>query len=303
MNNINNKTLLFPRLHVLCVSWLALLLMTAGNAQTLPEQLLPLLENPVNPLLEISSSEGDIYVELFPDAAPLNVRRILELANGQLMPQGNERRYYDGLTFHRVVPGTFLQTGAAERAGRERPPAIADEINARGLGLEQQPLLDSLGRPHPWMNIADTADFQNRVLVPFYRSLDIRSTEQAIAQQERITARLGTMNIMQVHELAGYRYNASLPSRRPLAGSLLMANTGPGTNDAGLIITLIDTPWLMATHTVIGRVVSGLSLANSISRQPEGSVSIYHIRTVDTSTVNLPLQTITEGATNESIQP
>jgi cyclophilin family peptidyl-prolyl cis-trans isomerase len=82
-----------------------------------------------------------------------------------------------------------------------------------------------------------------------------------------------------------------------------MANTGPGTNDAGLIITLIDTPWLMATHTVIGRVVSGLSLANSISRQPEGSVRIYHIRTVDTSTVNLPLQTITEGATNESIQP
>jgi peptidyl-prolyl cis-trans isomerase A (cyclophilin A) len=304
MNNINNKTTpLFPRIHVLCVSLVALLLMTSGNAQTLPEQLLPLLENPVNPLLEISSSEGDIYVELFPDAAPLNVRRILDLANGLLMPQSNDRRYYDGLIFHRVVPGMFLQTGAAERAGRERPPAIADEINARGLGLEQQPLLDSLGFPHPWMNISDTADFQHRVLVPLYRSLNIRSTEQANAEQERITARLGTMNIMQVHELAGYRYNSSLPSRRPLAGSLLMENVGPRTNDAGLVITLIDTPWLMATHTVIGRVIFGISLANSISRQPEGSVRIYHIRTVDTSTVALPLQTITEGATDESIQP
>lgn len=285
-----------------------MLVMSAGYAQTTPEQLLPLLENPGNPLLEISSSEGDIYIELFPNAAPLSVRRVLELANGQLMPQDNERRYYDGLTFHRVVAGTFLQTGAAERAGRERPPAIPDEINARGLGLEQLPLLDNAGHPHPWMNITDTADFQNTVLIPLYRNMNIRSPEQASAQQERITDRLRNLNLMQAYELAGYRYNASLPSRRPLAGSILMANKGPGSNDAELVISLVDTPWLTPTHTVIGRVMSDISLANSISRQPEGSVRIYHIRAVDTSVLTPSpqtpsLQTITEGTINESVQP
>lgn len=304
INTIIKITAALTHRLVIAVSLVGIsLFITTGYAQTLPEELLPLLENRANPLIEISSSEGDIYVELFPNAAPLSVRRVLELANGQLMVQENDRRYYDGLIFHRVVAGSFLQTGAAERAGRERPSAIADEINARGLGLEQQPLLDSGGRPHPWMNITDTEDFQTRVLVPLYRNMNIRNSEQARAQQDRITDRLRTMNVMQAYELNGYRYNASLPSRRPLAGSVMMANKGPGSNDAELVISLADTPWLTATHTVIGRVVSGLGLANSISRQPEGSVRVYHIRAVDTSTVILPPQTLTEGTINEPVQP
>ena len=305
MINFKNKmSAVFVRLKGFAVLTAGtMLFMTTGYAQTTSAQLLPLLENPGNPLLEISSSEGDMYVELFPNAAPLSVRRVLELANGQLLSQNNGRRYYDGLTFHRVVAGTFLQTGAAERAGRQRPPAIADEINARGLGLEQLPLLDNTGHPHPWMNITDTADFQNTVLIPLYRNMNIRSPEQASAQQERITDRLRNLNLMQAYELAGYRYNASLPSRRPLAGSILMANKGPGSNDAELVISLIDTPWLTPTHTVIGRVIAGLSLANSISRQPEGSVRIYHIRAVDTSILTPSLQTITEGTLDESVQP
>ena len=288
---------------LLVLALCSMLGMSTSYAQTLSEQLLPLMENPGNPLIEISSSEGDLFIELFPNAAPQSVRRVLELANGTLMPNANGGNYYDGLTFHRVIPGTFLQTGAAERAGRERPPALADEINARGLGLEQQTVLTAAGRTHEWMNIADTADFQQRILVPLYRSMNIRSREQADAQQERITDRLRSINVMQAHELLGYRYNASLPSRRPVAGSVLMANKGPGTNDAELLISLIDSPWLTATHTVIGRVVAGASLANSISRQPEGSVRVYHIRPVEilmADSVQLPTA---EGIINESIQP
>ncbi|MDO9478375.1 MAG: peptidylprolyl isomerase [Pseudohongiella sp.] len=291
------------QVHLLAIALLSVLLVSTSVAQTLSEQLLPLLENPGNPLLEISSSEGDLYLELFPNAAPQSVRRVLDLATGTLMPNGNGGNYYDGLTFHRVVPGSFLQTGAAERAGRERPRTMADEINARGLGLEQQKLLDNTGRPHAWMNIADTADFQDRVLVPLYRNMNIRSREQADTQQDRITDRLRNMNIMQAHELLGYRYNAALPSRRPVAGSVLMANKGPGTNDAELLISLIDTPWLTATHTVIGRIVAGGSLANSISRQPESSVRIYHIRPVEILLTDVVQQPVPEGVINESNQP
>jgi cyclophilin family peptidyl-prolyl cis-trans isomerase len=265
-----------------------------GVAATDPQQttallqtLVPMMENPRNPLLEISSSEGEIYLEMFPDAAPVNVRRVLELVNGQLMPSPTGA-YYNGLTFHRAVPGHFLQTGAAERADRMRPTPVADEINARGLGLEQQKLLDVAGKPHAMMNIADLPDFQNRVLTPLYRSMNINGPDQLLAQQERVIQRLRDLNLMQIHELAGYRYNSNLPSRRPLTGSVMMANHGPGTNDGELLLSLLDAPWLTATHTVIGRVISGLTLAASISRQPEASVRIYHILQLDTSSVVIP---------------
>lgn len=275
------------------------------NALSLTQALVPMMENPRNPLLEISSSEGDIYLELFPDAAPLSVRRVLELADGRLMPSPTGA-YYNGLTFHRAVPGHFLQTGAAERADRSRPTPIADEINARGLGLEQQKLLDAAGKPHPWMNIADQADFQKRLLAPLYRNMNINGADQLSAQQDRVIQRLRDMNLLQAHELAGYRYNGGLPSRRPLSGSVMMANHGPGTNDGELLLSLVDAPWLTATHTVIGRVVSGLTLAGSISRQPETSVRIYHIRQLDTSAVAIPVpasSSILENNNNVPSQP
>lgn len=248
---------------------------TPAPEAAIAAQLVPLMENARNPLLELSTSEGDLYLELFPDAAPASVRRVLELAG---------QRYYDGLVFHRVVPATFLQTGAVERAGRLRAPAMADEINARGLGLEQQALLDSTGTPHPWMNIRDLNDFQQRVLLPLYRNMNISSSDQLAARQEQVLQRLRQLNLLQLHEMSGYRYNNSLPSRRPLTGSVMLASYGPGTNDGELLLSLQDTPWLMGTHTVIGRIVSSLSLANSISRQPESSVRVYHLRQLDTST-------------------
>lgn len=271
----------------------------------LTQTLMPLMENPGNPLLELSSSEGDVYLELFADAAPASVRRVLELVSGELMPSAFGA-YYNGLTFHRSVAGHFLQTGAAERANRLRPQAIADEINARGLGLEQQKLLDVSGKPHPWLNIEDQHDFQNRVLAPLYRNMNITDEVQLQNQQERVMQRLRDMNLMQLHELAGYRYNGNLPSRRPLAGSVMMANHGPGTNDGELLFSLVDAPWLTATHTVIGRVISGQTLMASISRQPEASVRVYHLRRLETASVDLPVSAsslLPENNNNVPIQP
>jgi cyclophilin family peptidyl-prolyl cis-trans isomerase len=55
------------------------------------------------PWLEIRVTDfGRILVELFPDVAPLNVRNVETLA-----AQG----FYDGLTFHRIVPGFVIQGG------------------------------------------------------------------------------------------------------------------------------------------------------------------------------------------------
>jgi cyclophilin family peptidyl-prolyl cis-trans isomerase len=50
----------------------------------------------------ISTTAGDIEVELYGQDAPKTVKNFVELA---------KRKYYDGLAFHRVVPGFVIQGG------------------------------------------------------------------------------------------------------------------------------------------------------------------------------------------------
>lgn len=58
-------------------------------------------EDPENTLL-LELKTGQVVIELLPDVAPAHVKRIKELAR-----QG----FYDGLKFHRVIPGFMAQTG------------------------------------------------------------------------------------------------------------------------------------------------------------------------------------------------
>lgn len=251
-----------------------------------------MMDNPRNPLLEIVTPEGDLYLELFQEAAPRNTALIVELAQ--------QSAYDDAFGFTATGADLYIELSdlsnnplannplAIERPqAAERPIAAAasvpDEINGRGLGLEQQPLLDAAGRPHPWLNVADDSDFQRKVLVPLYRSMGISDRAQLESQQDAVMRRLQQMNLMQVYETMGYRYNAQLASRRPVSHSVLMSNYGPGTNNGGLVITLADTPWLTGTHTVVGRLVSGQAIARLISRQPPDSIRIQQLRYVDES--------------------
>jgi peptidylprolyl isomerase len=48
------------------------------------------------------STGGDVVIKLRPDLAPGHVERITELAN---------RGFYDGVVFHRVIPGFMAQGG------------------------------------------------------------------------------------------------------------------------------------------------------------------------------------------------
>ncbi|MDF1730527.1 MAG: peptidylprolyl isomerase [Minwuia sp.] len=52
--------------------------------------------------LYIELEHGRVVVELMPDVAPTHVARIKELAR---------EGYYDGIIFHRVIPGFMAQTG------------------------------------------------------------------------------------------------------------------------------------------------------------------------------------------------
>lgn len=266
-----------------------------GNtASPLPASAAPgseaLMENPRNPLVVMQTSLGDIQLELFPDAAPQNVEFFLDLTSGQLPASTPDtdtptvQPYYDGLTFHRVLRDTLIQAGDPARAGRQRAAQnVIDEINARGLGLEQQRLLDANGKPHPWLNIGNQEDFRHRVLVPLYQDMGITNEQILQTRQERVLQRLQSMNLLQFHEMLGYRYDGSLPSRRPARGSVVMVNRGPGTNDGEFFIALTDMPWLIGTSTVIGRVVTGMQTAERISQNPAASTRIYQVTQINGS--------------------
>ena len=60
----------------------------------------------------VKTSKGDIKLRLFADKAPLTVANFVNLA---------KRGYYDGLTFHRVIPDFMIQGGCPHGTGTGGP--------------------------------------------------------------------------------------------------------------------------------------------------------------------------------------
>jgi peptidyl-prolyl cis-trans isomerase B (cyclophilin B) len=60
----------------------------------------------------VRTNKGDIKLRLFADKAPVTVANFVNLAN---------RGYYDGLTFHRVIPDFMIQGGCPMGTGTGGP--------------------------------------------------------------------------------------------------------------------------------------------------------------------------------------
>jgi peptidyl-prolyl cis-trans isomerase A (cyclophilin A) len=52
-----------------------------------------------------------------------------------------------------------------------------------------------------------------------------------------------------------------------------MANSGPNTNGSQFFINVADTPHLTGKHTVFGKVVRGMEVADVISKAPTSAGS------------------------------
>ncbi|MEX2025736.1 MAG: peptidylprolyl isomerase, partial [Pirellulaceae bacterium] len=73
------------------------------------------------PRVKLETSKGTIVLELFENEAPQTVGNFIHLV---------ETKYYDGLKFHRVIPGFMAQGGDPEGTGGGGPGyTIPDEIN------------------------------------------------------------------------------------------------------------------------------------------------------------------------------
>ncbi|MCK6495060.1 peptidylprolyl isomerase [bacterium] len=62
--------------------------------------------------VNIKTNQGAIQITLFPDKAPMTVANFLNLA---------QRKYYDGIVFHRVIPNFMIQGGDPTGTGRGGP--------------------------------------------------------------------------------------------------------------------------------------------------------------------------------------
>jgi peptidyl-prolyl cis-trans isomerase B (cyclophilin B) len=73
--------------------------------------------------VKISTDKGDMIAELFDDATPITVNNFVSLI---------KKQFYDGLNFHRVLPGFVIQGGCPVGNGTGGPGyTIQCEVNAK----------------------------------------------------------------------------------------------------------------------------------------------------------------------------
>ncbi|PSL43633.1 peptidyl-prolyl cis-trans isomerase B (cyclophilin B) [Salsuginibacillus halophilus] len=57
----------------------------------------------------VLADDREIHIDFYPEAAPITVQNFEQLA---------QKGFYDGLTFHRVIPGFVAQGGCPDGTGR-----------------------------------------------------------------------------------------------------------------------------------------------------------------------------------------
>lgn len=191
--------------------------------------------DPVREMVRVTlkTNKGDIGLVLDGTRAPLTVGNFIFLA---------KQDFYDGTTFHRVIPDFMVQGGdpiskdqsKREQHGQGGPNyKFPDEINAVSYGLDKRMLVDAV--------------------VP--------------EQMEQLTEEAKKLTVQQYYELLGYHYTTkveSLPMRR---GVVAMANSGPNTNGSQFFIITAETvPQLEGKHTPFGVVERGLDVVDKISQ-------------------------------------
>jgi len=196
----------------------------------------PMPEEPKYPHAIVTTERGDITIRLLPEPAPKTVENFVALA---------KEGYFDGITWHRVVPEYVIQTGDPSGTGEggktfDGEP-LFNEINAEAIGIDTTLVrdferLDFLRTYYRQYYNADADQFLDRTLQEFYESM-------------------------------GFAYTPGLETRKALKGAVGMAHAGPGTaTSQWFIITHTAQPHLDGTFTFFGEVTDGLDVARKIEQ-------------------------------------
>jgi len=120
------------------IAWTAILMtvLAAGAARA----------EGTHPMIRMSTSLGDITIELYDDKAPLTVKNFLGYVTD---------KFYDGTVFHRVIPDFMIQGGGFDAHMRQKAtkPPIPNEA---GNGLRNDAGTIAMART----NVVDSATAQ-----------------------------------------------------------------------------------------------------------------------------------------------
>jgi cyclophilin family peptidyl-prolyl cis-trans isomerase len=103
-------------------------------------------EETKNPVVTMSTNMGDIRIELNADKAPISTKNFLDYVNDG---------HYDGLIFHRVIPGFMIQGGGFDSGMSQKKTKSAIK-NEAGNGLKN--VIGSIAMART--NVVDSATSQ-----------------------------------------------------------------------------------------------------------------------------------------------
>ncbi len=135
---------------------------------------------PVNYIVTFATDAGDIEVEMWPDVAPNHCRSFIALA---------QAGFYDGLIFHRVIPGFMIQGGCPLGSGTGGPgycvkQEFNDKSHVRGvLSMARAQPVDSAGSQ--FFLCVDKATFLDKNYTAFGKVLKGMEAADKIVSADR----------------------------------------------------------------------------------------------------------------------
>jgi len=116
-------------------------------------------DNPIvkrNPIVQVKTTKGEFYIELFPDIAPSTVENFLMYVADE---------YYTGTLIHRVIDGFIIQMGGYDENFKPKPTAspIKNESKKSLSNLRGTVAMALTTDPHSassqfFINVADNPD-------------------------------------------------------------------------------------------------------------------------------------------------
>jgi peptidyl-prolyl cis-trans isomerase B (cyclophilin B) len=114
-----------------------------------------------NPVVTLSTSMGEVRIELFSDKAPVTTKNFLDYVG---------EGFYDGLIFHRVIPGFMIQGGGFDGQMKQKSTK-APIKNEAGNGVKNKIGTIAMART----NVVDSATAQFFINVKDNDFLDHRN--------------------------------------------------------------------------------------------------------------------------------
>ena len=265
MKNKNLKLvlILIPLIMVLTIATIYSQNKTATDTNQ-KEAPVPTSPTPATTKAVISTTYGNIELELWGEVAPKTVQNFIDLAS---------KNFYNGTYFHRVIPDFMIQGG---------DPNTKDDIRANdGQGGPGYSFEDECYAPGPELTgeIKDVAAAElvwTKIIVPHMQqsktpNADIDAIVKECQKQKSLSPIMA--NPIEYYKTrTGFSgpLNTQILKAKVQYGNICMANSGPNTNGSQFfIVTKKDgTPWLDGKHTVFGKVTAGMNVVHTIEQLP-----------------------------------